>query len=91
MRLRLFENVPRLERSYDGLDEMPFQPLPVGTVKADGWRATQLQLQVDGATGHAEDLYHDLGPDSAWLGGSIHHANWAEISPYYVKGLVALA
>ena len=73
------------------LMETPFTPLPLGSVKADGWLLTQLQLQKDGLTGYAEALYNhenDLGPNNDWLGGS--GDSW-ERAPYYVKGLIPLA
>ncbi|MDR0713946.1 MAG: glycoside hydrolase family 127 protein [Bacteroidales bacterium] len=69
----------------------PFTPLPIGSVKAEGWLLQQLQLQKDGLTGHAESLYSgagDLGVGSDWLGGT--GDSWERV-PYYVKGLVALA
>ena len=67
----------------------PFSPLPLGSVRPQGWLLTQCQLQRDGLTGNAETIYAaDIGTNSAWLGGT--GDSW-ERSPYYYKGLIPLA
>jgi len=62
--------------------------LPFPAIQPDGWYRKQLQVQADGFTGHLEEIWSDVGPNSGWLGGT--GESW-ERGPYYLDGLVPLA
>jgi hypothetical protein len=74
--------------SREPLAPTPFVRLPLGSVKPSAWLRIQLRLMAGGLAGHLEKLDEDVGPNSAWLGGT--GESW-ERGPYYFRGLTALA
>ncbi len=73
------------------LQSQPYARLPLGSVQAKHWLKHQLVLQKEGLTGHAEELYEDIG-GSDWCSDSARGGQFAwERGPYYAKGLMTLA
>lgn len=65
--------------------------LAPGSIRPQGWLLKQLELQRDGLTGYAEEIYPDIG-QSDWLTGGTRGGQFAwERGPYYAKGLTSLA
>jgi DUF1680 family protein len=79
---------PAAHWNKEPLQPNAFAPLPLGSIKPRGWLRRQLEIQAGGLSGHLDEFWPDLGPDSGWLGGS--GESW-ERGPYYLDGLVPLA
>ena len=63
-------------------------PLPLGQIRPAGWLRRQLRIQADGLSGHLDEFWPDVGPQSGWLGGA--GESW-ERGPYFIDGLLPLA
>jgi len=70
------------------LEPNHFYLLPLTSVTPRGWLLHQLQVQASGLSGHLDEFWPDLGPNSGWLGGT--GESW-ERGPYFLDGLVPLA
>ncbi len=75
-------------RNAEPLASNAFYPLPLGAVQPRGWLQRQLQIQADGLSGHLDEVWADVGPNSGWLGGN--GESW-ERGPYFLDGLIPLA
>ena len=64
-----------------------FRPMPLGSIRPEGWLRRQLRIQADGLTGRLDEFWPDIA-DSGWIGGAAE--GW-ERAPYWLDGLVPLA
>jgi hypothetical protein len=75
-------------KNRDPLPASPLYPLPLTAVRPTGWLRQQLRIQANGLSGHLDEFWSDVGPNSGWLGGT--GESW-ERGPYFLDGLVPLA
>jgi len=70
-----------------GLAAPVFRPLPLGSIRPEGWLLRQLRLQRDGLTGHLDEFWPDVA-ESQWFGGAAE--GW-ERAPYWLDGAIPVA
>jgi uncharacterized protein len=70
------------------LARQPYQEIPLGGIKPEGWLRQQLQIMREGSTGHLDEVHNKLKNDNGWLGGK--GDGWEE-TPYWLDGAVPLA
>ena len=69
------------------LAPLSFLPLPLGSIRPQGWLRNQLRIQAEGLSGHLDEFWPDVA-DSGWIGGAAE--GW-ERGPYWLDGVVPLA
>src|ERR1700674_5745244 len=70
------------------LGQSRFYSLPLTSVRPKGWLKRQMEIQAAGLSGHLDEFWPDVGPNSGWLGGN--GESW-ERGPYFLDGLVRVA
>ena len=62
-------------------------PLPMGSIRPEGWLLEQIQAQADGVSKRFGEICPEFGRDGAWHKGADGDFTRA---PYYLEGLIAL-
>lgn len=71
------------------LQPVPFQKLPPGAIKPDGWLLGQLKLQLNGLNGRLSEISDYLVYDQCgWVDPT--KSAWEEL-PYWLRGFAALS
>src|SRR5436190_24048252 len=71
----------------DPLLRNALEPLPLGSIRPEGWLRNQLRIQANGLSGHLDEFWPDVA-QSGWIGGNAE--GW-ERGPYWLDGVVPLA
>ena len=74
-------------QSTEGLAGLALRPLPLGTIRPEGWLGRQLRIQAEGLSGHLDEFWPDVA-QSQWFGGQAE--GW-ERAPYWLDGMIPLA
>ncbi|TCO20548.1 DUF1680 family protein [Kribbella steppae] len=70
-----------------GLTPPALRPLPLATLRPEGWLLERLRLQADGMAGHLDEFWPDIAR-SGWIGGDAE--GW-ERGPYWLDGITGIA
>jgi hypothetical protein len=72
------------------VEPLTFRPLPLGSIKPEGWLQDQMEIMANGLAGHEADFlsYVNANP---WVGGTSDYSDLHEALPYWFNGLVGIA
>ncbi|KAI9683415.1 MAG: hypothetical protein M1829_005487 [Trizodia sp. TS-e1964] len=82
--------LPALAAAHDTLLPYVFEPLPLGSIKPEGWLYDTMRSMGDGLAGHQFDFYVYVR-NSTWIGGDKEYSELAESAPYWFNYIVPLA